>query len=77
MATGKQVHGITLVGVSADKTMTIHAVGNLTIHPSPPGQVPVPPDMPPPVVDNTLPAPPPTQPPDSSLPEGPKPTPHR
>jgi len=53
------VHGISIVGISADKTITIAAVGNLTIHDQPVGSVPVPPDMPPPAVDNTLPSPPP------------------
>ena len=77
MTTGKQVHGLTIVGVSADKTMTIHAVGSLTIHPQPTDTTPVPPDMPPPQVDNSLPKPPPPPPPDSSIPEGAKPTPHR
>ena len=53
------VHGISIVGISADKTITIAAVGNLTIHDQPVGSVPVPPDMPPAVPDNTLPTPPP------------------
>ena len=55
-----KVHGLTLIGVTADKTITIAAVGNLTIHDAPVNEVPVPPDMPPPTVDNTLPTPPPT-----------------
>jgi len=75
MTTGKQVHGVTLVGVTADKSMTIHCVGNLTIHPDPVDSVPVPPDMPPPTVDNSLPTPPPGSPPDNSVPEGGTPTP--
>jgi len=53
------VHGVTIVGVSADKTITIHAVGNLTVHEQPVGGLPVPPGLPPPAVDNTLPTPPP------------------
>ena len=53
------VHGVTIIGISADKTITIAAVGNLTVHEQPVDAVPVPPGMPPPVVDNTLPAPPP------------------
>jgi len=77
MATGKVVHGVTLVGVTADKSMTIHVVGNLTVHPAPVDSTPVPPDLPPPVVDNSLPTAPPTPPPDHNIPEGAKPTPHR
>jgi hypothetical protein len=59
------VHGVTLVGATADKKMTIHVVGNLTVHENPVDTVPVPPDLPPGEVDNTLPTPPP------------RPTPHR
>ena len=54
-----KVHGVTFIGITADKTITIAGVGNLTIHDAPVGSVPVPPDMPPPAVDNTLPTPPP------------------
>ena len=54
-----KVHAISIVGFSADKTITIAAVGQLTIHDQPVGSLPVPPDIPPPHVDNTLPVPPP------------------
>jgi hypothetical protein len=53
------VHGVTIIGVTADKTITIAGVGNLTIHDQPVGSVPVPPGTPPSAPDNTLPTPPP------------------
>ena len=71
------VHGVTIVGITLDKTMTIAAVGNLTIHETPVGSTPIPPDMPPPVVDNSLPTIPPSGPPDHNVPIPGTPTPHK
>ena len=61
-----KVHAISIVGFSADKTITIAAVGQLTIHDQPVGSLPVPP----PVPSHPIAPPPPPSSPDYNPPSG-------